>query len=232
MTNRGLRATQLFAEDDDGLTSRQELIDIKHDGEYHPDGLALQLRTKLSQMSFENEPSLNDGLDIIRAWDGRTNLENANAALSLATYQPIGVALFFDREPPTLEQSYRDAHAYLLKHHGKLDPPWGSVNRHKRGDIDLPIQGGPDTLRAVNSAPDETGSLVMNSGDGLHYLWESYPDGHVELWGVHQFGSSSRRGDEHFTDQMDLFTKEQYRRIPLGLEDVKASAVQVYSPGE
>jgi hypothetical protein len=50
-----------------------------------------------------------------------------------------GTALFFDREPPTLEQSYRDAHAYLLKYHGKPDPTWGSVNRHKRGDIDLPI---------------------------------------------------------------------------------------------
>lgn len=232
MTNRALRATTLFAEDEDGVTSREELIAIKHDGAYHPDSLAMQLRSQLLATPFDEEPALADGLSIIKAWDGRTNLDNPHAALSLATYQPIGVALFLGQTPPPLEQAYRDAYAYMMAHHGKLDPQWGDVNRHQRGDVDLSIAGGPDTLRAVNSSPDGNGALVMNSGDGLHYLWESYPDGRVVLWGVHQFGASSRKESIHYTDQMELFTKEKYRRIPLGIEAVRKAANETYQPGQ
>ncbi len=231
MTNRALRATTLFAQDEDGFTSREELIAIKHDGTYHPDSLALQLRSQLLAMNFENEPQLAKGLSVIEAWDGATNLDNPYTALSIATYQPIGVAFFLGQTPPPLEQSYRDAYAYMMKHHGKLDPLWGDVNRHQRGGVDLSIAGGPDTLRAVNSSPNGKGALVMNSGDGLHYLWESYPDGRVELWGVHQFGSSNREESQHYTNQMELFVNEKYRRIPLGVEAVKTAATETYTPG-
>ena len=230
MTNRALRAVQLFRDDADGKTSREELIAMKYDGEYHPESFAMQMRAQLMTFEFSDEPDLQKGMAIIEAWDGRTNGQNRNAALSLATYQPIGVALFLKQKPPELEDTYREAVAYMMKHHGRLDPPWVDVNRHERGDVSLGLEGGPDTLRAVNSEPDENGSLVMNSGDGLHYLWEAFPDGNVRLWGIHQYGASSRSDSPHYTDQMKLFVDGVYREIPLGEAAVLAASRRSYTP--
>ncbi len=94
------------------------------------------------------------------------------------------------------------------------------------------LGGGPDTLRAVNSQRDGNGGLEMVSGDGLTMLWEAYPDGRVELYAVHQFGASNRPQSPHYTDQMEMFAAEAFRRVPLGEAEVRAAAVRVYRPGE
>ena len=35
------------------------------------------------------------------------------------------------------------------KHFGRLDPPLGTVLRLRQGKVDLPMDGGPDVLRAA-----------------------------------------------------------------------------------
>ncbi|MEM9899056.1 MAG: penicillin acylase family protein, partial [Pseudomonadota bacterium] len=93
MTNRGLRAVELMSTDPDGKTSRDELLKVKYDDGYHPESLGLTLRTKLLSMDL-SDPDLTDALRIIEAWNGRVDKDNREAALSIMTYQPIGVALF------------------------------------------------------------------------------------------------------------------------------------------
>ena len=231
MTNRGWRATALFAEDADGLTSRAELLAIKYDDAYHPESLAMKLRAQLLQMDFTGEDALERGLAVVEAWNGRAEETNRQAALSLMTFQPIGVALFLGQEPPGLEESYRDAVDYMLTHHGALDIPWVEVNRLKRGDRSVGLGGGPDTLRAVNSAPDGDGTLRMVSGDGFTLMWEAYEDGRTVVSAVHQFGSSNRADSPHYTDQMELFAEEGFRVLPMGEDAARAAAVELYRPG-
>ena len=38
-----------------------------------------------------------------------------------------------------------------LKYYGKLEGRWGEILRLKRNDVDLPLNGGPDVLRAIHS---------------------------------------------------------------------------------
>ena len=232
MTNRGLRVTKLFAEDADGLTSREELLAIKYDDAYHPESLAMRLRDQLVEMDFSGEVELEQGLDVVEAWNGRAEETNRQAALSLMTFQPIGVALFLGQEPPELEDSFREAVDYLITHHGALEVPWVEVNRLKRGDESVGLGGGPDTLRAVNSTPDGDGTLRMVSGDGLTMLWEASADGEVRVNAVHQFGASHRPGSAHYTDQMALFAGEGFRVLPMGERAARDAAVELYRPGE
>ncbi len=232
MTNRALRATKLFAEDADGKTSREELLAAKYDHVYDPDSFAFEMRDALLAMDWSGDPELAPALEIIRGWDGSADRANRGAALSLMTYQPVGVAIFLDQEPPALDETFREAVATLESEFGRLDPTWEEVNRLRRGDVDIGLQGGPDTLRAVNSAPDEDGRLKMNSGDGMTMLWEHLEGGETRLWSVHQFGASSREASPHFTDQMQMFADEAFRPVPLGEDAVRAAAVQSYAPGE
>ena len=54
----------------------------------------------------------------------------------------------------------------LLRHHGRLAVPWGEVNRFRRGALDLPADGGPDVLRALeNFELDGDGTFSVNSGE-------------------------------------------------------------------
>lgn len=229
MTNRALRAVELMAAME--TISRDGLLAVKFDDAYHADSLALQLRGQLLARDWSGEPELAEALDIIARWDGRASLDNREAALSLMTYQPIGTALFVGAAPPDLADSFRAAVDTLLTHHGRLDPLWSEVNRLMRGDADVALAGGPDTLRAVNSSPDGNGRLRMVSGDGLTLLVEWDADGRQRVEAVHQFGSSSNPQSPHYTDQMALFAEQGWREIPMGEAAVRAAAVETYRPG-
>ncbi|WP_439633029.1 penicillin acylase family protein [Glycocaulis sp.] len=230
MTNRGLVATTALAALE--TISRDALLAIKWDHSFHEDSQAMQLRAELLAMDWSDEPLMADALAIIEAWDGRADFDNRNAALSLLTYQPVGTARAAGRTGPPLDEAFRDAVVYLAEHHGRLDPPWREVNFIRRGDVAVPLQGGPDTLRAVYGQRNGDGTLSMVAGDGLVMLAEWDSEGEFSLWAVHHFGSSNRPDDPHYTSQMQDFADEVMRRVPMTVDAVRESAVEAYRPGE
>lgn len=230
MTNRALVATQAMAALE--TISRDELLAIKWDHSFHPDSQAMQLRAELLAMDWSDEPLMSDALAIIEAWDGRADFDNPHAALSLLTYQPVGTARAAGRAGPPLDEVFREAVMYLAEHHGRLDPPWREVNFIKRGDVAVPLQGGPDTLRAVYGQRDGDGTLRMVAGDGLVMLAEWDADGEFSLWAVHHFGASNRPDAPHYTSQMQDFADEVMRRVPMTEDEVRDSAVEAYRAGE
>ncbi len=79
----------------------------------------------------------------------------------------------------------KEAIEILKNRHGRIDPTWGEVNRLVRGDVDLPIAGGHDVLRAIygdikiaiDSFQDFMGRIAFEKQ--LHR-----PPGQVKLDGV------------------------------------------------
>ena len=53
---------------------------------------------------------------------------------------------------------------------GQLNPEWGAVQQHSRGQRTWPAAGGPDTLRAMyaEQLEDEDDFLTVVAGDGLY----------------------------------------------------------------
>lgn len=226
MTNRGLRATELFAGDEDGLTSRDELIAIKFDDRYAPNSEAAALREAIISHPWD-DPLHQDAARIAAEWDHGAEAENRGAAVVLMSW--------YLKEGDVIEDvpnSVPRVVDWLMTHHGRLDPRWGEVNRLVRGDVSLPIDGGPDTLRAVYGRPSEDGTLHMVAGDGLTYLVEWDDAGEQSVWAVHQYGASNRPGAEHYTTQMEMFAAEAMRRVPMSEAAVRAAAVETYRPGE
>ena len=127
-----------------------------------------------------------------------------------------------------------EAVALLEQHHGRQDPTWGDVNRLRRGDVDLPIAGGPDVLRAVYAVKgaSDDGRLVADQGDSFVMLVEWDADGKVSSASVHQYGAAtSLPTSPHFADQAPLFVGEQLKPVLLDEAELRKKATRVYRPG-
>ena len=56
-------------------------------------------------------------------------------------------------DAPSSKEMFKKCIDELNDAFGRVDPLWSEVNMLIRGDLSLPIQGGPDTLRAVYGRP-------------------------------------------------------------------------------
>jgi penicillin amidase/acyl-homoserine-lactone acylase len=135
---------------------------------------------------------------------------------------------------PDPVQSFRDAVRVLVEHHGRLDPTWGEVNRFRRGTLDLPANGGPDVLRALEDFEiGDDGRLVAHMGDSLVMFVEWDREGVIRSESIHQFGSATLdERSPHYADQVDLFLAQQLKPVHLDERELRAHLSREYRPGD
>jgi len=162
-----------------------------------------------------NDPTLDDAQAVLSAWDLRANAENANAALPLLMFYPIYNARRLGEPEPSPLDTVRHAADYLRRHFARLDPPLGEVLRLRRGSVDLPLEGAPDTLRALRWTPDPDGRLRADFGDGFMMVMDWAPDGSLSTRVIHQWGASERPDSAHYADQAPMFARREWRALAL-----------------
>jgi acyl-homoserine lactone acylase PvdQ len=231
LTNRARRATALMKAA--GPTDREQLWTIKMDDRYNPAALAPKLRDEVLAADWAGEPALADAVSLLRAWDLTLTPENRSAALAMLAFQPVGTALFQGHKPPGLKASVEAARDFLIRHHGRLDVPWRTINQLHRGGRLVSLTGGPDVLRAVNSVADEpTGTLRAIVGDSLVIRVEWDRQGRQRVETVSPYGAATGRPlSPHHTDQMDLFAAGRMKDVPMDLAAREAALTKRYRPG-
>lgn len=122
--------------------------------------------------------------------------------------------------------------ALLKAKFGRLDPPWGEVNRHVRGDVNVPVGGGPDILRAIyGRGLEEDGYLTNVAGDGLYYLVSWDAEGTQTVRGTHHFGSATLdESSPHYADQAASYASESLRDPLYDEAKLKGSIERSYVP--
>ena len=81
-----------------------------------------------------------------------------------------------------------------------------------RGDKKIPVQGGPDTLRAIYGRDQEEGYLKAVAGDGLYIYVEWDSKGSLKSESIHQYGSATQNeASPHYNDQMNLYVEEEMK---------------------
>jgi len=232
MTNRGLRALELLGAD--SSISREEFRRYKFDKRYSKESHAALIVTEVLAAELPDDPLLVEARRVLAAWDLRADAESRGAALAILTATPVVLAERRGEERPDVVQSFIDAARTLERHHGRVDPPWGRVNRMRRGGLDLPVGGGPDTLRAIESfvlEPD--GTYTANSGDCYLIFVEWDAQGRLRSESIHQFGSATLDEDSpHYADQTPLFVAERTKRLHLEEAELRRHASREYRPGE
>ena len=237
MTNRADRGLELLAELDS--ISEQQFYDIKHDKKYSVNSRAyayLQQAAEadLGDVQGDNLQSYQDAQTLIANWDLSTDIENRGAALSACV---LGGEWLSEQRgsdaPKALDELVRCTNL-LMSTSGRIDPLWGDVNRHVRGDLNIPVAGGPDTLRAIyGMGMEKDGYLTNVAGDGLYYQVSWDAQGDLKVRGVHQYGAATLdENSPHYADQAEDYANE-ILHDPL-FDDARRQAKieRRYRPGE
>lgn len=231
MTNRAWRALETFGTDKSitAASFRQHKFDIAYSA--HSD--VAKMIARICSLSVSGNPELRAAQAILSRWDRRTNIENRGAALAVLTAAPVIHAELEGLPRVDPVSSLQDAVKTLREHFGRLDPTWGEVNRIRRGKLDLPIDGGPDTFRAVYGAPQLDGTLTAVGGDTfiMFVTWDR--NGRLSSESIHQFGSATLDGSSpHYADQTPMFVKTQTKPVLFTENELKGHIEEDYSPGE
>ncbi len=232
MTNRARRSLELFSKDDS--ISSEELLTYRADGYYQPGVHIRQMQQDLADLDLDDE-LLKLAQSLILDWDGSTEIENRNAGLAILTrMNSSGFELKDDVMP--LEKALQKASEEMMAVFGRLDPKWGEVNRLRRGEVDLPLRGGPDTLRAIYGDFEnfvENKGLVAAAGDTHIMIADWDESGDLTLQTIHQFGAATLdKNSPHYSDQAVLFAEEKFKKMPMTLEEVLPLATRDYRPGQ
>ena len=231
MSNRALRAMELFGEDPS--ISREEFEQYKFDLSYSDDSYMSQFVDRLISLSYSFEDEkLIQGVNILKSWDKNTDYENKNASLPI-----ISFGWFMEISPENISdenllESFTFAVKYLYNHYGRLDVIWGKINRLIRGSVNLGLGGGPDIPHAVYGIPTEEGYLKGYAGDAFLMLVEWEKNGKVSSKSIHQYGSNTQHESSiHYADQAKLFVDRKLKPVWLTLQNIIENVEKVYSPG-
>ena len=231
-TNRSLRLMELTQ--DMQSISRDRLLEIKFDKAYSQNSIAAGVIEEVLAEDWSSDSTLNDAAEHLKEWNLATDASSRHAALGvLATMDHVTQSLT-GKKPGSAAETFKNAVRLLMESYGRIDPEWGELNRIVRGNVDLPIGGAPDILRAVYPSGDLVdGQFQAAAGDTLIILAEWAEDGSVKGSTIHQFGSATLDADSrHYADQVTLFRDEKFRPVLLDRADIEADASAHYRPGK
>ena len=232
MTNRARRALELF--EPDTQITEEELLRYRADTKYHPESAVMQMVVEL--VSAQSDvPLLKEAQEVLRNWDGDTHQDSRGAALAVITGTRALGYEYIKPEADPMEMLAKTAQE-LKDRYGRLDPEWGVISRIQRGDVDLPLGGGPDVLRAIYADRDgvsKQGTMNAFAGD-THIMYADWDEaGELTLKSIHQYGAATiDESSPHYDDQVPLFARGEYKRMPMTLEDVLPKATRDYRPGK
>lgn len=209
--------------------------DVKYDLAYHPDSNQIKYlnewihqETGIGFTDLENE-----ALYFLRHWNLSTHASNTRAALGVLTLAPVQKARGEKVEMEIITKAFKEAVALLVKHHGNFSVPYGDVFRHKHGEKNLPISGGPDILRAVYGGDaDGQGQIKNIAGDGFMMFVSWGKNGLVSSEASHQYGSATLdESSPHYNDQMEMFVEQKERKVLFDRADLEKHMERRYRPG-
>jgi len=232
MTNRARRALALFRPDTD--ITEEELLRYRADTKYDPQSAVMQMVVDIAGAQTD-DPLIKQAQDLLINWDGDTAQSNRSAALAVITgTRALGYEYIKPEAEPMemLEKTAQD----LMAKYGRLDPEWGEINRIQRGDVDLPLAGAPDVLRAIYADRDginKEGIMNAFAGD-THIMYADWDvAGNLQLKTIHQYGAATLdETSEHYNDQAPLFAQGEYKKMPMTLEEILPNAARDYRPGQ
>ncbi len=211
-TNRALRSLETFGLDPS--ITREDFIYYKYDTEYSRESIIADVRDRyIKDMKENNQTSLVDALKLLENWNLRADSLNTAAALALIVLPNAFKKsdLVYDKKEIT--KKLNETIYYLNSKFGKIDVPLGRFIRLIRGDMNLPLSGGPDLLRAIYF--EKTGDTYQAiAGDCYFQSVEWSPKGELNAWSIHQYGSSTtHKSSKHYNDQSPLFNSHQMKQI-------------------
>ncbi len=227
-TNRSRRALKLLSEA--GTLDREALRRIKYDTAYEREGYVAELWDAVGALETGDDAELARARELMLSWDFTADNNGAADALALLMIRDFMSAEYQNKDAPDVRESLQKAINHLMEHFGRIDPPMSELLRLRQGDVDLPLDGGSDTLRASTTwRVEDDGRLRLVHGDSFIQWVEWRAGERVRSQSIQPFGAAiSRPESPHHTDQMELFVNHQLKPVHFWREDVIANAKRRY----
>ncbi len=221
-TNRSWRAYKLLSEA--SVLDRATLEAIKYDTGYEREGYVAQLFDALERMKADGK--LAEARDLLLSWDFTADNQGKADAIALLMIRDFMSADYNNKPFPDVSEKLQGAADHLTTHFGRLDPPMADLLRLRQGNLDLPLDGGSDTLRASTTWDvDEDGRLSLKHGDSFIMWIEWLPGQRVSSRSIQPFGAATTRPKSpHYTDQMKLFVDHKLKPVHFWRDDLLANA--------
>ncbi|WP_421990279.1 penicillin acylase family protein [Qipengyuania sp.] len=228
-TNRSRMAWKLLSEA--GQLDRAALKKIKYDTTYTRAGYIADLWDEFAGLDLSGRPDLAPARDLLLDWDFTADSVGPADSLALLTIREFMSCRYQNKACPEVLDELESAVEHLNTHFGRIDPPMSELLRLRQGDIDLPLDGGSDTLRASTLwNVDEDGRLSLKHGDSFIQWVEWMPGERVSSRSIQPFGSATTRPDSpHYADQAALFVQHRLKPVYFWREDVLANAKRRYT---
>lgn len=195
-------------------------------------------------------PTRDAALAALESWDGSVAASSRGATLFAAWWERYfqrGKGTFAvewsEAEPTTTPRGLADkdlaARALLeaadevARRYGRVDPAWGDVHRIRKGDVDLPVSGGPGLtgcFRVLEFRDDADGRRAANGGDSWVFAVE-FGDA-PQAFTVVAYSGSDVVGSPHYSDQAILFSANRLKPAAFTQAEIQASLVRSYRPCE
>ncbi|WP_164155639.1 penicillin acylase family protein [Sandarakinorhabdus rubra] len=212
-TNRMHRFAELFGAIN-GPIGRAALLRIKFDKAYSRASPAGRWMARVLALDTRGKPDLAEAQALLKRWDWTADGRGPADSLAVAVMASVGRQVYRGDPLPPAEPKLREVVDDLMATFGRLDVPLGDYQRLRHGPKDLPVYGGPDTLRAIYAHKGDDGRRVADNGDGFIMLVEWPRDAPVRSQSIHQFGAATiRRQSPHYADQAPLFVREEWKKV-------------------
>ena len=225
MTNRALRALETIG--NDKKITYQEFIDYKFDLNYSDKSImAYLVKESISILSKKNIKEFDADLkskliNTLTNWNLLTDRNNIYATLPIIAFNPLLDNTKEEINNELIIKRLVYACNFLLKHYDEINVKWGDVNRIIRGNLNLPLDGGPDIPRAIYYKDYKNGQKKAIAGDCYVLIANWDKNGKVKSQSIHQYGSStSNSSSKHFNDQVNLFSNNKLKNISIHLDDL------------
>jgi acyl-homoserine-lactone acylase len=229
MTNRAYRAEETFGAD--AAITAEAFRHYKFDIAYSERSDIAREIDEVVKIDPGSDTDLRAAQALLKGWDRRTNIASRAAAMAVLMRAEAAHSDSHPDVPPI--DALRHAIKTLKTHFGRIDPEWGQVNRIRRGNLDLPIDGGPDIYRAVYGTAQPDGTLNAVAGDTLIMFVTWDKAGALTSDSINQFGSATLDShSSHYADQTPLFVAMKTKPVLFTQSQLAGNVEADYHPGD
>ena len=233
--NRSTRLIELIESYD--RVSYDDFKDIKYDNSF-PSKFNYNFMdiSIIETLKLQAENDLFELLDIIQKWDRKTDIDSQGAGLYGVLYYQL-VRNYRDEiqknnkivSKEILLSALADTKAYIINNFGSTKITLGDFQKLVRGDKELPIWGLPDVITAMSSRPYKDGKYKVTQGESYIGLVRFNENGPI-LESIISFGNSDNPESDHYTDQMEKYSKFQTKKMTFDKNIIYSEAKEIYNP--
>ena len=233
--NRSTRLIELIESYD--KVSYDDFKDIKYDNSF-PSKFNYNFMdiSIIETLKLQAENDLFELLDIIQKWDRKTDIDSQGAGIYGVLYYQLvrNYRSEIQKNNKTVSKeillsALADTKAYIINNFGSIKITLGDFQKLVRGDKELPIWGLPDVITAMSSRPYKDGKQKVTQGESYIGLVRFNENGPI-LESIISFGNSDNPDSDHYTDQMEKYSKFQTKKMTFDKNTIYSQAKKIYNP--